>query len=919
MAKLSVSRALRAALDTLEHRTPPAIRNHSHPKSDELESTHQRVGSVEQDAQALVISSLRAQVQDLFSQVTALNSKLVKSYDRVSDLEDELHISSSNLRTSSVKISQLELERTQHLSALDTGLLVEKEQVTAELTRLMEKATDEAARRGQAESARAEIEKDLDDLSAGLFGQANTMVAEARLGRARSERKAEDAERALRETEEVVQLMQQQMQELREEKQASERRMEEMSATMGKGKYLERSPSPAPAYSLRLYSSHVPYQEFLLLVAHLRSIRPSTPQPPAMSTLLTLPFIARLQLEDTDPTVRLDFAPALNWLSRRSITTAIHCGQLSIEPTSTQSYLESSGSLPTVSGSTINVVCALCGTPIFSHSEQPHSPTRPPSRANSTWSTAIFKNPLSQTNSAPTSPHPYQNNFAPARAPSQIFIFRLAAPAAPTLPQSPSLRNPTTFYPLCTSNWCLTRLRTTCSLWSFVRTGVIEKIWDEEGIALSLPPPPKRDVSEVGIGKPPVPPRRKTKMGGLWGVASALGMDRVSSWGEGDKDKESVKEAKPRFVPPPLPTQTPTPTPPPPPPRRHKTAPGPSTAPPPPLPRRSLSRGGVHKPLSHPGSEEEASGEGTRVNSAELTPQPLPNGTHSGQEEQSADSAIAAPRTTRAQSGDQENDAFLTPTEEPSSRAITPERPGSPSTIALPASSPNTPGLATQLDHSTEGPSPAKAESSEPLSTPPHEPTAVTASTPSRTVSPAPPPLPRRAAGRARPVPPPPTHSADHATTETPNPTEPSGGKVEESADPPIESPPQATAPTETPSDTKAEPLADTQADAKPTQLETSEGRQSEEAPPYDNADAKVAEEKTPVPEYTPRSSEDRLSSRTSSEKKGAVNGYAHEEVPSVGPDGAPFVGDTTWEERTWKELVRLREEMFWARVGGMR
>jgi hypothetical protein len=31
------------------------------------------------------------------------------------------------------------------------------------------------------------------------------------------------------------------------------------------------------------------------------------------------------------------------------------------------------------------------------------------------------------------------------------------------------------------------------------------------------------------------------------------------------------------------------------------------------------------------------------------------------------------------------------------------------------------------------------------------------------------------------------------------------------------------------------------------------------------------------------------------------------------------FVGDATWEERTWKELVRLREEMFWARIGALR
>lgn len=31
------------------------------------------------------------------------------------------------------------------------------------------------------------------------------------------------------------------------------------------------------------------------------------------------------------------------------------------------------------------------------------------------------------------------------------------------------------------------------------------------------------------------------------------------------------------------------------------------------------------------------------------------------------------------------------------------------------------------------------------------------------------------------------------------------------------------------------------------------------------------------------------------------------------------YVGDATWEERTWKELVRLRENMFWARIGGVR
>lgn len=254
------------------------------------------------DAQEMLISSLRSQIQDLFSQVTGLNNKLVTSYDRVSDLEDSLHVASANLRASNIKISQLELERTEHLSALNTGLLVEKSHVTSELSRLMEKATEEAAQRGQAESARAAIEKDLDDLSASLFGQANSMVAEARYAQHLSERKAEASERGFKGAEEAVQLMQQQMQTLQADKEDAEQKFEEMQLVMGKGKWVERRNSAngsSGVVTIRLLSSHTPYQEFLLFVAHLRTIHYSTPQPPTMTTLLHSPFLVRLLTEDS--------------------------------------------------------------------------------------------------------------------------------------------------------------------------------------------------------------------------------------------------------------------------------------------------------------------------------------------------------------------------------------------------------------------------------------------------------------------------------------------------------------------------------------------------------------------------------------------------------------------------------------------
>jgi len=251
------------------------------------------------EAQAQVIASLRSQVTDLFSQVTQLNSKLVSSYDRVSNLEDQLHDASSQLRNASVTISSLELERSHHLAALNTGLLVEKAHVTAELNRLMERATEEAAQRGQAETARRDIEKDLDDLSASLFHQANTMVAEARLGRAKSERKVQDAELALKIAEDAVGDMQVQMQSLQAEKEAAERDAQEAKLAMGKGKWVERDDVRGEVPRIRFTITHAPYAEFVAFVAHLRGLRASQSTPPVIPTLLGQPFIARLINEDS--------------------------------------------------------------------------------------------------------------------------------------------------------------------------------------------------------------------------------------------------------------------------------------------------------------------------------------------------------------------------------------------------------------------------------------------------------------------------------------------------------------------------------------------------------------------------------------------------------------------------------------------
>ncbi|KAI0002117.1 hypothetical protein BJV74DRAFT_817028 [Russula compacta] len=998
----------------LNHHAPP---NPSSPTPEvRVKRVPVRRGSIDKDAQDLVISSLRAQVQDLVSQVTELNNKLVKSYDRVSDLEDNLHVTSSTLRTSTVKISQLELERSQHLSALNTGLLVEKLHVTSELTRLMEKATEEAARRGQAESARADIEKDLDDVSAALFDQANTMVAEARLGRAQSDRKAEVAERALIEAEDAVRLMQQELQAFQGEKEAAERSMERMRAAMGKGKWIERR-SSSPVNTHRLLTSHVSYQEFIYLISHLRALRATYPQPPSISTLLGLPFVARLQLEDTDPTVRLDMAAALNWLSRRTIIAAIQSGQLTIEPIATQTILASATSpqpplaVNVLHGSSnVNLLsCGLCGHGIMPHTEPSPIRTGYLSRANGTqfnsWSSSIFrKSSATRSYSEPPSPPPYHDTSS---LPAQLYIFRLSEPS-PAFPSA---------VPLCPSGWCLARLRATCSLWAFLRTSIVEKIWEEEEQSPQLPPP-HRQIEGANVDRPPIPPRRKTKSTGFWGVASSFGLDRVPGWGEGDKDKQAEPgPEKRRFVAPQL---------------RPSSA-GPSSLTPPPLPSRNRSR--VRKPVPTD------SGVEGRRSSAESSARESRSSASDHQElfvsvKPEASPTLSSLLVSSSEDVDPSNGGFLTPSEDPPPEEMPFTSAESPVSLPLPESPHDTPvgTSAPLLDDANKVPTepevpqlgpeptgsvPAPKEVSNPERVEAtHPPPAVSAerpvSPPLRTSSPAAPPLPRRApARRAVPplppaIPPAPSVPAPIADVSSAKVVEqPNNHHVEPKAraepddkanipspavapasDPPLPSEASGSPPKEE-EVTVVSPAAETTGSAVPetskaeaenidvageaAELDGDQSDEKQEQPPSsvspdnsiphgnaavensaedagavaNDSDAErerlsssvrrmaVAKEKAAAagparPSLPPRhprpavrsTALSDLTSPSSAQSAGSPSPgdkLDKPEEPGFAPDGTPYVGDGTWEERAWKELTRLREDMFWARVGSAR
>ena len=309
--------------------------------------------------------------------------------------------------------------------------------------------------------------------------------------------------------------------------------------------------SPTSSTITRRYiSSHVPYLEFISFVHHIRSLRPLrdasklTFPPPLATNLLAQAFLARAILEDHDPTLRLDAAPDLSWLSRRSVSSAIVAGELVIEPISASSLLATTTSPPS------DIGCSLCGKAVFpqlvpqspavSHfGPPPVHPTQRNAAPTSRFSLKPFFNTSSTTTSSTaTSPGPHSapgSSSSPLPSPisspnpaggsrstssglPSVYIFRIAKSSSTTSTDK-SQESHSKPYPLCKSGWCLERLRATCELWHFIRTGIIQIIWTgDDGYLLQaeIAQPAdgeKGEVVDLTEGKPPLPPRKRSGWG----------------------------------------------------------------------------------------------------------------------------------------------------------------------------------------------------------------------------------------------------------------------------------------------------------------------------------------------------------------------------------------------------------------------
>lgn len=458
---------------------------------------------------------------ELRSQVSSLNTKLVAAINRMSDLEDELTVSQNSLRNNKAMVEELSKERDQYVSALSTGLLVEKSHVSSEMQRMMERVVDATAQRGKAENDRTRIEAELEELSASLFNEANKMVAVERLNRSRSETRSKELEASLQDAERIMADHQEMLKSLQSEVDALRKQPAQQGSSL-------TSPMCAPQIHINI----PPYQEFLAFLSHIRGLRqqldpffamqkrgedwtkdPSInttmsangnltatsaasytrhndyPHLPVFSEQLvrlssqtSLPFIRRVMEEDTDPCLRLSQAPGLTWLARRQASASVLDGEVVIEPLFVGGIVPDERALRTDYGALPAASCTLCSAPLLNVTSimegTPHVSSadaglhRPHSTARTNPTTRRSFPSLFQTLRRG---HADRSRTLPSDDPKE------KAPMAEST-SSPGLNEslpiPTHYfrlseqasnrYLLC-SQHCLYRLRAICAIWAFIR------------------------------------------------------------------------------------------------------------------------------------------------------------------------------------------------------------------------------------------------------------------------------------------------------------------------------------------------------------------------------------------------------------------------------------------------------------------
>lgn len=552
-------------------------------------------------------------------------------------------------------------------------------------------------------------------------------------------------------------------------------------------------------------------------------------------------------------------------MNRRSVLLAIQQGQLDIEPVSSETFLQEHAAAQSgISGlgTGSSIICGLCGAFIMHDPSKSSTGVFQRQLPANAWSTSLF---MGRQNSRSTTPLQSPGGVS---KPATIYIFRLATDPYGT-PQ-PGRSRP--MYPLCTLGWCLNRLRTTCNLWAFVRTGIMEKVWEEASLVASrrtstgdASSQSELERQQENSAPPPAAAPLRGRFGKLWERASSLGagvVEKIATT-EAEKDRNNEEDARKLPSPPPEPEE--------PPPKRFVSplpTTGTQTSIPPQLPPRNQNRVDATVPPVEEPTPPRDDGVLFEHNHHDH-PQPV---------EPSLEQNTPPAKPSESEKPEPVVEKPKAPVLPPRAPRHPPVRPGTPSTIPLPDSRPSTPVPTTTLERRTSVPStPTKMDPDR-------------SSSPAPGVGGAPPPIPRRALARVRPL----SISLRPSTPIDQPALDPPEEEAKELEVDPPKTINEVTNPLEggTPApvvEVVARPPPGT---IKPifTQVETAQN--AEASSPINVVEGSAA---SPVD-----------SSHATGDNSGLINNHN-------------LVGDKSWEDKTWREIVRLREEMFCARMGIVR
>lgn len=295
-----------------------------------------------------------------------LSTKLVASIEKQATLEDQMHWTDAALDRAKTRISELEMAQRDCVERM-ANVLQEKRGAEEETQALMTRLVEETRLRGQAEAEKQAIEKELEDLTKTLFEEANQMVTAAQHERDRAERRSMQLQAQLEEAEKLQKSQQKQLEELKGLLHAV------TGSAAGALRTGENGEEKGGKRVRRVFRSDIAaFQEFQAFFSTVNvqkrggeqggegqsvqtaqngqnggnggggglggPVRVSSPSffglgsPTGTSSFRDWKFIKRCIYEDIEPTLRLDSAPGLSWLARRTMFSAILEGQLVIEP-----------------------------------------------------------------------------------------------------------------------------------------------------------------------------------------------------------------------------------------------------------------------------------------------------------------------------------------------------------------------------------------------------------------------------------------------------------------------------------------------------------------------------------------------------------------------------------------------------------